>query len=339
MKLVNSIKYKILKFLDIMKIIFFSLFCFKKVYIVGTPVHGNIGDQAILLAELKFLNDNFPKYKVIPIESYIISKYVNLLKKFIKNNLLLVHGGGFLGSLWLNEEEMFRKVLINFPNNNIIVFPQTIYFDNVDVDDEIMKESIKIYSSHKHLTICLREKYSYDIMKKYFKDVNILLIPDMVLYLDNIKCENIRDNILFCIRRDKEKVQYNLEDVKKYLEEKYQISYTDTVIDKNVYSYNRKKVFLKKINEFSKYKLVITDRLHGMIFALLSETPCLVLENKSYKIKGVYEWIKDVNYIKLITDENVLKDLKEFINLDFNFKRVNLKNKYQELIDLIKDEI
>ncbi len=340
MKFLKKIVLKTIKGLMLIKVIIKSKIYQNKIYLIGVPIHGNLGDQAITIAEEKFLKENFKKYKIIEIESVLAQKYIKFLKKIIKSNeLILIHGGGFLGSLWLEEEMMFRKVLINFPNNNIIVFPQTIYFENVNVEDEIMKKSMEIYSSHKHLTICCREKYSYDFMKQYFKNVNTLLVPDMVLYLNNIKCENKRNDVLFCLRKDKEKVIYNLDKIKVFLEEKYQIFYTDTVIKKKVNSYNRKKVFLNKINEFSKYELVITDRLHGMIFALLAQTPCLVLENKSYKIKGVYEWIKDVCYIKLTKHENILKDLKEFINQDFNFSRSNISLKYEKLIKLISTSL
>ena len=57
--------------------------------------------------------------------------------------------------------------------------------------------------------------------------------------------------------------------------------------------------------------MMVTDRLHGMIFAAITSTPCIVVTSKSPKVKGVYEWIKHLPYIKLV--EN-LNDLDEAIN-------------------------
>lgn len=48
---------------------------------------------------------------------------------------------------------------------------------------------------------------------------------------------------------------------------------------------NRKRNLRKKLLEFSDSEAVITDRLHGMVFAAIMNTPCMVLTNCNYKIK------------------------------------------------------
>lgn len=55
---------------------------------------------------------------------------------------------------------------------------------------------------------------------------------------------------------------------------------------------------------FSKSQLVITDRLHGMIFAYITGTPAIVLPNSNFKVEKCYEWIKDCGYIKFIKEPN-----------------------------------
>ena len=76
----------------------------------------------------------------------------------------------------------------------------------------------------------------------------------------------------------------------------------------------------------------LTNRLHCMIFAYLSKTPCLAFDNKSKKVSGVYEWIKDCEFIQLydrnkniskqlmeLTGENVkTKNLEEHLNVYFD---------------------
>ncbi len=39
---------------------------------------------------------------------------------------------------------------------------------------------------------------------------------------------------------------------------------------------------------------MITDRLHGMVFAVITGTPCLVFDNVSKKISMVYQWIREM---------------------------------------------
>ena len=271
-------------------------------------------------------------------ESGLVKWFSKILKILISyKDLILINGGGYIGSLWINEEEMFRKVVTTFKKNNIIVFPQTIYFSNDEYGKKVLLESQKIYGDLKNLTVCCREKYSYEFMKREFPKVNILLVPDIVLYLDCIESDFERKDALFCIRQDKEKIKYNLKSVKNYLKQKYnyEIDYTDTVIDSKIYPNQRQKILYNKFNQFSKYKIIVTDRLHGMIFAYLTHTPCIVLENKSYKVKGVYVWIKDSNRVNLcINEQEALKYIDNLIDYSKNID-INLKEKFNVLISRI----
>ena len=307
------------------------------IFLLGVPSHGNLGDQAIVLGEEEFIKDNLKKYKLINIESKEVINYYNIYRNIIGNSTILYTGGGFLGSLWETEEDMFRTILRLFKNNKIVALPQTFFFSNDENGKRILKESQKIYSAHNNLHLFCREEYSYDFMKNNFKTCNIYLTPDMVLYLDRIKDERKRNDILFCIRKDKEKVNYDYENIKKILKENNYCNYdyTDTVIPKKIFGKKKRVYVYNKIKQFSKYKLIITDRLHGMIFALLANTPCIVLENKSYKIKGVYKWIERCNYIKLTNDLNIERNIEELLSLKEK-KYNSIKNEYSLLKKVIE---
>ena len=340
-KIIKKIYKRLIKILMLIKIIILSMVYKNKIYIFGTPIHGNLGDQAILLGEREFLKDNFQNMKRIEVESSILKKFYKIIKKIVGDSVILMHGGGFLGTLWKNEEEMFRITLKNFQKNTIIVFPQTIYFSDDIEERKYLEESKKIYSSHKKLYICCREKYSYEFMQKEFPLCNVLLIPDMVLYMDKLQGNENRQNILFCIREDKEKVQYNLEALKDTLKSEYKVSIdvTDTVIQENIYTLKQcEKKVIEKIEQFQKYKLVVTDRLHGMVFAYLSKTPCLVFQNKSYKVKGLYEWIKDCNYIELVDENNMIDTSRKLLNIKEE-QCADLKDRYIPLMELIRKSI
>lgn len=326
----HSKKRELLNYLLLIIIYIKKIFYKNYVFIVGTPIHGNIGDQAILYSEIKYFKEKF-NVKVIAVESYLMKSKFHYIKKIIGSNTIYVHGGGFLGTLWLEEEEMFRTILKEFKDNKIVVLPQTAFFD----DDDILQESIKIYSSHKNLTIFLREKYSFEYMKKNFPNCNLKIVPDIVLYNTPLEYNNKRKDVLLCFRNDKEKKFNSLNTICSFLERK-KIFYTktDTIVKKKVFDFNRKKIIRKKLLQFSKYKLLITDRLHGMVFAYITKTPCLVFENKSYKVKGLYEWIKECNYIKICNDNNIESAIESLLKID-GLKTCDLQTKFDDLDETI----
>lgn len=314
----------------------------KQYILFGTPLHGNIGDHAITIAEYKLLEDiginnlfEIPSFK----RQYII-KY---LKEHIsKNAIIMINGGGFMGSQWIGEEEMIRDVVSSFPNNKIVIFPQTIYYKQDENGQAEMKKSLEIYKKHQNLVICTRERISYEFAKKNIPNANIILVPDIVLYMNNkTKSQYKRDGILACLRKDVEK-NINVKDEEKLIEslKKYstKVDFTDTVISKNISEKERKKIFDEKLNEFKKYKLVVTDRLHGMIFAAITNTPCLAIGNYNYKVKGVYEWIKNLEYIEYIENyENIEQNIKELLNKTNCEYKLDSINEFEKIKKLLKE--
>ena len=71
-------------------------------------------------------------------------------------------------------------------------------------------------------------------------------------------------------------------------------------IFKRIYESRREEELRKKWDYFANHKLILTDRLHGMIFAAITGTPCIAFDNCSRKVSGVYEWIKNIGYIWIV---------------------------------------
>ena len=102
----------------------------------------------------------------------------------------------------------------------------------------------------------------------------------------------------------------------------------------------RKDVIRKKIQEFSNAKLVITDRLHGMIYSAISSTPCIVLGNNHHKIKDSYEWISYLPYIKYANNiDEAVKLISELLELkDCKYDNTQLIEYYNRLVEVIKEQ-
>jgi len=316
----------------------------KRIILIGTPEHGNLGDHLIAKGELEYFNRNFNDYKIIEITGgnyrHNNNKLLNLIKK---DDIIAITGGGFLGSLWIKEEEMVRDVIEKFPENKIIIFPSTIYFEKSTYGNTEFNKSREIYRKHKDLKICVRDANSIN-MAKILLDGNedtekVIFTPDIALYLDNYESNHIREHVTFCLREDKEKIlstQIENSLKKSVVNKGYSIKTISTVIPKKVRIEDREKELDELILEFQTSKLVITDRLHGMIFAAITGTPCIALDNKSGKVKGVYEWIKDLEYIVFLEDTDdisaTIDNLLKMENIKFdNSGYIQRFNKISEL--------
>lgn len=301
----------------------------KKIIIMGIPHHGNLGDNAIALAEEQMVEKYFQNSEVIKLPEKNLIEYAKNIKEDINDeDLILLHGGGNIGDTYMVPEEGRRFIIENFPNNRIIVFPQTAFFDS----EEELEKSKKIYNNHKKLVIMAREEKSYNLMKKVFDKCQIILTPDIVMSMKQTL--NLpRKDILFLFRQDKEqtlKLQEQ-EKIKEIITEKFgNYILTDMHLGEDVTDMEGEKrinALKDKFEEFNKAKLVITDRLHGMIFAAITETPCVVFGSYTHKIIESYKWLKDLGYIEFC---DKIELLNEKIEKVVNCNNIKYDNKFAE---------
>ncbi len=80
------------------------------------------------------------------------------------------------------------------------------------------------------------------------------------------------------------------------------MAHTSTLVPETVSKKSREKTLQSKLNEFGSAKIVICDRLHAMIFAAITKTPCIAFDNVSKKVSGVYKWIEGLDYVKCVNN-------------------------------------
>ena len=279
------------------------------ILLIGTPEHGNIGDHAIVIAEREFFKKHLPDHTIIEVPT---SVFCPAAARFAvhgdENVLITVPGGGFLGNLWISEEYMFRKLLATFPRKRVVVFPQTIFFEENAMRERELEATRAAYRAHADLHIFIRDK-SIDFMRREivggnFSDVRG--VPDIVLSLDRSAPKFERAGVLLCFRADKEKTLPDtaVAAIEVRLRERGEsIVHTDTVVPYGVPAELREFETERKFDEFRRARLVITDRLHGMIFAAITGTPCIALNNSSGKVEGVWSlWLQHLDYVKFVQD-------------------------------------
>lgn len=321
--LLKKLKNSIIKIWVILKYENYKNFCRKnnqkEFLMFNTPLHGNIGDQAIIYAEKEFFKHL--KLRFFEIPTYQKEYYFDYIKSHLSPQAIIcVHGGGFIGSQWTNEMEFANQVISEFAEHKIIIFPQTIFFKDDENGRQEMNKSKEIFGKARELNIFTREKNSFILAQKLYPKARIFLVPDIVLSLDKIKWKYDRKGILLCMRSDPEGIFSEKQKEKiRYILGKYgmDVMITDMVENHMINSNKRKKVIYKKLKKFAKSKIVITDRLHGMIFAYLTQTPCIVFSNYNHKVKGVYDWLKsNTNTIIYETEiENLENGIDKLLNI------------------------
>ena len=343
-RIYRSLKYRISAMKENIKYAYITVTPLnkKKIYVINTPLHTNIGDSAIAYAQNLFLQKNIgDDYKIVEVTSGEWARFRKVLGCIVrKKDIIMQHGGGNMGITWFNEELVRRRIIEQFPNNKMIIFPQTIYYGDSKEGKKEFENSKKIYNNHKDLHLIAREKVSYEIMKKAYPNCDVILTPDIVLSMDKLNNPYKREGITFCFRRDAEKV-LTPEDEKYIINECKKISdkvfYTDMISERAVTKENRVDIIMDKFKDFQKSELVITDRLHGMVFCAISGTPCIVFGNYNQKVKGTYEWIKDLPYIKYINNvSDVNLCLDELMKIkDNNFDNTKFISKYNSISKVI----
>lgn len=273
----------------------------KKAIMVATAEHANIGDSAITLAEQYFLSQYFPEYFQVEISTYEFSQKESFLHAILNpGDILFLNGGGNLGDRYMGEEELHRKIVSEFPNQKIIIFPQTIFFSDTEQGRRELEKSAKIYNSHRDLTLYVRGEINMSLARAYFAGVNVVLMPDMVHILrSNYGFD--RNGILLCLRNDEEGKlnQEQRETVIRAANAAFEtVNRTTNMHSGDVSRENRGFVVRSELMRFARHQLVVTDRLHGMIFSAVTGTPCVVFSSGDHKIKDYYHtFFRDSNAV------------------------------------------
>ena len=278
------------------------------------PYYSNIGDLLIWEGELSFLK-GLP-FKMLECGSAFTS---NLKRKIKKDTIILLQGGGNFGDIW-DIHEFKRKVIRNYPENRIIIFPQTVFYQK----NENMLRDIELMSRHPYLTICARDIHSFEVLKKNFKNT-ILLVPDMAFCIpyENLQkyLQPTQNKTLYVKRKDKELCKENIsfsplfnlfesdwpsyeqvtwEEKGLKLAYKFRHLGLSSIIDLYAFYILRPQLIRKGIEFVSQYREIYTTRLHVFILSILLGKSCTIIDNSYGKNSSFYEtWLKNVDGIIL----------------------------------------
>lgn len=279
-----------------------------KVYVLCHPTHPNLGDQAQLMCTDNWIKNNYPEYQIIHLGFFkptlclinggrsIVTEFSYRLTLFVlrsvikKTDIFIGHSGYFMVDHH-NGYKMFTDIMRYFPNNKIIIFPQTINFHTPAIIDFVVDS----FGRNKNTTLMCRDDVSFEKAKAMFQTTPLLLYPDIVTSLIGTRYySHKREGILFCMRDDIE-AYYNTKEVDALMERfgnvrKEKVDTTIKGCTTKDFDKNRTGIINDMIEKFSTYKVVITDRYHGTIFSAIASTPVIVISSADHKLSSGVKW-------------------------------------------------
>lgn len=292
--------------------------------LLDLPYYTNIGDTLIWEGTKEFL-------KKLPYKCLYASDMNFFIKrKFPKNTVILLQGGGNFGDQYREHTEFRKKIIQSYPQNKVIILPQSVYYES----EHYLSEDVSFYSTHKNVIVCTRETYSYEFIKSRFPYNRVLLIPDLAFYIEitKYKIPPSTGKTLFLRRQDFEFLsgqRYHsipkdaeVSDWPTFNQEDQQLRVVSFIFRcfkfiaaiggskcknklediKRCYFYRKRYVQIG-INFLSQYDTIYTTRLHVLILAVLLGKKIYIYNNSTGKLNNFYNsWLTETHNIALINE-------------------------------------
>jgi pyruvyl transferase EpsO len=287
------------------------------------PYYTNIGDVLIWQGTEDFLSGLAPRC------AYKASLQTFRPRAIKADDIILLQGGGNFGDLWAScgNHDFRTRIVRDYPDNRIIVLPQTVFY----ADEARMAADAAVYARHKRLTLCARDRTSYDILRRHFSANTVLLLPDMAFCIDTAELKRYQGKALtknLLLKRTDKELNTGV-DFARYARE----AETDTADWPSMeevlfsvrllnYCFSLKRrlpllftrptdiyasAFFKPamiktgVRFISRYNKIYTTRLHGAILCCLLEKPFTFFDNTYGKNSGFYDtWLSDLDDAQFI---------------------------------------
>ncbi len=280
------------------------------------PYYSNIGDILIWRGTIDILKKL--SFRCIEQSSKETCRFPKLPSKAV----ILLSGGGNFGDLYPVHQHFKNEVIKRYPDNKIIVLPQSIWYESEEAKDK----DFAIFKKHKKLVICVRDHYSYDILARELPG-KVEILPDMAFGLGvEAECKpNYKEKILFLKRRDlelSEDVSYNGLEIENVEVRDWPTFESSPFYQKIMYglvhcSMRWKSNSMKRITDFygnffyrplmvrtgikflSQYTKIYTTRLHVMILGYLLGKEIYFIDNITGKLSAFSNtWLKDAKNVR-----------------------------------------
>lgn len=275
-----------------------------RAFLIGMPEYNNLGDHAVAYAESRFFQNELPEYETVEISESAFRAGRRRIRHALRpGDIAVLPGGGNLGNQYPDQEAIRRWVIRHCRKNRVVVFPQTMYFTPDEAGKREAGKTAAIYNAHPDLILFAREKVSLEAMKRLFPRCRVALTPDIALSLRPEIPTVEREGVGICLRGDLES-RVTPEEFTRITaacrEYGGSVKHFDTCLADSIPAAQREAALRQIWGKFAGCRLVVTDRLHGVVFAAITGTPCVAVGNYNHKVRGICEWIADLGYIRFV---------------------------------------
>jgi exopolysaccharide biosynthesis predicted pyruvyltransferase EpsI len=257
--------------------------------VLNFPGYANVGDSAIWLGQLEFLQ----KHDVDVVYTCDVFDYrPQVLAKRIRDGAIVLKGGGAFGDRYLEHQEFRERVIADFPDNPIVQFPQSVEFR----DPKRAEQAASALAQHEGLTLLLRDRQSLFRIR----DLGLegTLCPDAAFGLRKLERDvEPSASVVWLARTDGERSV----DVVGLTTVDW---IRDDPLDRVVHhlpllrTQRREQLAWRRLQRgkrlLSRGRVVVTDRLHGHILALLLGIPHVLLDTANSKMRHFVDtWTRD----------------------------------------------
>lgn len=290
------------------------------VCLLDFPAHPNVGDSAIwlgALGALRSLGAPAPSY-TCDAENYDRAA----LARAVGAGTIFFTGGGSFGDLYEKHMRLRERVVLDFPDNAIVQLPESVCFQR----SESLARCRDIFNAHGRVTLLARDERSLATFRTEFSAPS-LLAPDLAFMLGALERTAAPScDILWLKRQDDEdrwrgqvvaetvdwmqESQTRLIRLSKHVRQTADNSPARRMLDRRIqsllYPHLARQRLARGLALLSTAKVVVTDRLHAHLLALLLGIPHVVLDNNYGKLHDfIAAWTHDSPLVHLATDPDM----------------------------------
>lgn len=268
------------------------------VCLLDFPAHPNVGDSAIwlgALAALRAAGARAPSY-TCDAANYDRAS----LARAVGAGTILFTGGGSFGDLYEKHMRLRERVVMDFPDNAIVQLPESVCFQRT----ESLARCRDVFNAHRRVTLLARDDNSLATFRSEFSAPS-QLAPDLAFMLGALErpAPPVCD-ILWLKRQDDEDrwrgqvdavtVDWMNEPQTRLIRWSKRIRQSahrgpvrkllDRTVQPRLYPFLAAQRLARGVALLSSARVVVTDRLHAHLLALLLGIPHVVLDNSYGKL-------------------------------------------------------
>jgi exopolysaccharide biosynthesis predicted pyruvyltransferase EpsI len=289
----------------------------REVALATFPNHWNIGDTAVWAGQRSMLARlGVGVAYVCDFRTY----RPDALRRALPEGPVLLSGGGNFGDVYPNEQGLRERILDDFPDRTIVQLPQSVWFRSEAALDAMRRRCEK----SGRFVMVTRDRGSFDLVRARFA-VPVHLAPDMAFGLPDLRPRRQAPatEVLWLLRRDLEASERTrrrevvreapgavrdwprtvLGDPGAHRSAYARAHWTSWRLQRAPRALLRgREAWIERSFErladlrmeiafrvLSTARVVVTDRLHGHILALLLGIPHVCLDTRNGKVRQLYE--------------------------------------------------